>query len=85
MYLRIEKVFGSSFLATHGFLFNYQTAFNATEASVHFTRLPFDVAYNVLSLAVRKLEFLIYDIQIVLWPWAEGQGQIFLACHILLS
>ena len=61
------------------------TAFNATESNVLLPKLPFDVIFHFLSLIVKKIEYQNFHLQKVLWPWVKGQGQIFLACHILLS
>ena len=57
---------------------NYETAFTATEINVHIPKLSFNAIYNFLSLIEEKLEFETLDLQMGLWPWAEGQGQIFL-------
>ena len=52
--------------------------------NVHLPKLPFDVIFHFLSLTVTEIEFLIFDLQTVLWLWAKDLCHISLAYHILL-
>ena len=45
---------------------NQETAFNVTDISVHLPKLSFDVTFNFLSLSVKKIEYSIFDLEMVL-------------------